>query len=299
VADWWLDAEQGIDLDTYLEQVERLDRYIDGMVEYAFAHEDFRLMLSYHPAVDEYMHSSHLVDPGQWAYSPGRALAAAEGLKRVARSVDRSVGNMWRALDPDEDALVVVSDHGMVPLHHTVRVNRVLAEAGLLEVDASGRRPQPAASSQVVAASAAACSHLYLNLEGREPGGVVPRRLQIEVLHRAARALADLEVDGEPVVERIINRQEAPDFGLDHRNSGDLIVFFAPGFSARDSLDGDTVELSRTYAQHGYLNHHAALHGVLFARGAGIEPRHPKQVQSTEVASFVAHWMGLRFPSAR
>ncbi|MGD8441794.1 MAG: alkaline phosphatase family protein, partial [Holophagae bacterium] len=111
LADWWLDAAAGIDLDVYLEQIERLDRWLDAAAAWVADNEDFRLLLAYHPGPDEYQHSSLIVDERQWAWSPGRALAADEGLKRVGRSVDRSVAALWSELDPEHDALVAVSDH--------------------------------------------------------------------------------------------------------------------------------------------------------------------------------------------
>ncbi len=91
VADWWLDLDQGIDLDTFIEQGERLDRYLDRMAEWVLAEEEVDLVLAYHSAVDVYQHASLITDRLQWAYSPGRELAGAEGLKRLGRSVDASI----------------------------------------------------------------------------------------------------------------------------------------------------------------------------------------------------------------
>jgi hypothetical protein len=292
---WWLDAGEGIDLDTYLEQLERFDRYIDAMAEHAFAHEQFALLMSYHPTVDEYLHASLIVAPQQAAFSAGRALAAREGLKRVARSVDRSVGSLWRLLDPERDLLAVVSDHGMTPLHHVVGVNRVLADAGLLTVSEDGRRTRIAADTAMAAVSSGACSHLYLNLEGREPGGVVGADGQ-QLLQRAARALSAVEHEGEYAVERIVTREEAAELGLDHPASGDLIIFMRPGFSVSDRLDVPPLAASRYYGQHGHLNHHDELCGIFLARGAGVKNKRLKELSLTEVAPMVAGWLGIDFP---
>ena len=139
VADWWLDLDRGIDLDTFIEQGERLDRYLDRMAEWVLAEEAADLVLAYHSSVDVYLHAALITDPLQWACSPGRALAGAEGLKRMGRSVDHSVAAMWRALDPGRDALVVVSDHGQLPIFEIVRPNRALADAGLVTIDEDDR----------------------------------------------------------------------------------------------------------------------------------------------------------------
>jgi hypothetical protein len=49
LADWWLDAAEGIDLDTFMEQAERLDRYIDAATAWVLANEEAQLLLAYHP----------------------------------------------------------------------------------------------------------------------------------------------------------------------------------------------------------------------------------------------------------
>jgi predicted AlkP superfamily phosphohydrolase/phosphomutase len=293
VGDWWLDLSQGIDLDTFIEQGERLNRYVDRMTEWVLTEEDADLVLAYHSPLDVYQHSCLIVDELQWAFSPGTALAAREGLKRMGRSIDRSIGSMWRLLDPERDALVVVSDHGQLPIFETVRINLALADAGLVRTVDDGGSPRIAADTPMIAVSHGATSHLYLNLEGREPGGVVTMAEAPELLHRAARVLADLEAEGRPAVEKIFTRGEAAAIGLDHPSSGDLIVALAPGFAADDRLDGTALGPSRYYGQHGFLASHDGLCGVLFARGAGIKKKRFGEVPVTTVAPMIARWLGF------
>ena len=293
LAAWWLDLAAGIDLDTFLEQSERLDRYLDRMVEWVLAEEDPDLVLAYHPSADEYQHASLITDDLQWAFSPGRALAAREGLARVGRSIDASVKALWTVLEPERDALVVVSDHGMVPIHEVVRPNTVLEAAGLLKTASDGRRPRIAPDTPMVATASGAAINLYLNLDGREPDGVVSPSEAPDLLQRAARAFADLEVEGRPVVEKIFTRAEAAAVGLDSPNSGDLVVFLAPGFTAARGLDIPNHEPSRYYGQHGYLASHDEMCGMLFARGAGIGKTRGGEIPATAVAPMVARWLGF------
>ncbi|HQN96780.1 MAG TPA: alkaline phosphatase family protein, partial [Thermoanaerobaculales bacterium] len=293
LADWWLDMSTGIDLDTFVEQAERLDHWLDRITGWVLANEDVRLVMAYHPTPDEYQHSSLLVAPDQWAYSPGAALAAREGLKRIGRSVDRSVAALWGALDPGRDALVVVSDHGLVPIHSEVRVLLALEQAGLVEVVEDGGERRVAPTSPMAAGISGGCAHLYLNLAGRETGGVVARAEAGELLARAARAVADLELDGRPVAERILTRAEAAGLGLDHPNSGDLVVFLRPGFSFSSRLNGEAVVPSAVYASHGYLASHDSMCGVLLARGAGIARVEQAEMPATEVAPLIARWLGF------
>ena len=292
--DWWLDAAAGIDLDVYIEQIERLDRWVDAAAAWVVANDEFRLLLTYHPGPDEYQHTSLIVDEDQWAWSPGRALAAAEGLKRVGRSVDRSLASLWSLLDPERDLLVAVSDHGHLPIHDEVRLNIALADAGLVTLEAGGRgRPWVAPSSPMVSVSSGAAAHIYLNLKGRDVGGVVASTDAGEMLLRAAKVLADLELDGRPVVEKIFGRDELAEIGLDHPASGDLVVFLNPGFAASNRLVGNALTPTRYYGQHGFLASHDGVSGMLFARGVGIKKKRVDELPATAVAPLVAEALGI------
>jgi predicted AlkP superfamily phosphohydrolase/phosphomutase len=203
------------------------------------------------------------------------------------------VGNLWRRLDPNRDALVVVSDHGLAPLHDMVNINQALANVGLVKI-APGERPRVAEDTPMKAVTSGGCAHLYLNLKGREPGGVVEPEQANDLLRRAARALADIEGENGAVVEQIYTRKQAAAIGLAHPNSGDLIAFLHPGYTTSAKVGSDMlIEPTSYYGQHGHLNHHDRLCGMLFARGAGVPRAKRKEVHSTNVAHLVASWLGI------
>lgn len=293
LADWWLDLAAGIDLDTWLEQAERLDEWLDDAAAFALAEEDPRLLLTYHPIADEYQHASLITDRRQLAWSPGRAIAAREGLKRVGRRIDASVADLRSHLDPAADTLALVSDHGQLPIFEQVRVDRLLADAGLVTVTEGPEGPGIAPDTPMVAVSSGAMSHLYLNLAGREPGGVVDPGEAPALLARAARVLADLTVDGLPAVERVVSRADAATVGLDNPDAGDLIVFFAPGFTAAGGLAAPASEASTYYGQHGYLASHHEMDGVFLAVGPTLKPRRLATLGNTDVAPLIASWLAL------
>ena len=290
---WWLDMGQGVDLDTFVEQVERLDRYLDQVATWVMENEDFDFLLAYHPSPDEFLHAGLIVNKDQWGWSQGAAFAAHEALSRCGRSIDRSVTNLWSGLNPVKDVLVVVSDHGLMPIHDEVLLNRALADAGLVETVEKGGRLRVANTSPLIAVTSGGMGHIYLNLEGRDPGGVVPLEKAEEFLRRAARVLADLGVEGEPVVEKIAGRKDLAALGLDNPNSGDLVVFLKPGYAASSRLDGETIRPSRYYGQHGYLNQHDALCGIFLARGVPAGRGKLKEIRSIDIAPKVAAWLGL------
>ena len=211
----------------------------------------------------------------------------------MRRSLDQSIASLWRALEPERDALVVVSDHGQLPIFEVVRANTALSDAGLVRTVEEDGRCRIAPDTPMVAVSGGAFIHLYLNLAGREKNGVVALDEAPELLRRAARVLADLEVEGRPAVEKTFDRREAAAIGLDHSSSGDLLIFLNPGFAAVGGCDGPALEASRFYGQHGYLASHDEMCGVLFARGAGIRKMRFGEVAATDVAPMVARWLGF------
>lgn len=293
---WWLDMGDGIDLDTFVEQVERLDRYLDDVASWAMENEDFELLVAYHPGVDEFLHSGLIVGKDQWAWSAGKAFAAREALERCGRSVDTSVERLWSGVNPAEDVLVVVSDHGLLPIHDEVLLNQALVDAGLVDTIEHRGRLQVSDSSPLAVVTSGGMGHVYLNLEGRDKGGVVSEGHADQFLRNAARALADIGVDGESVVEKIAARDELASLGLDHPNSGDLVVFLKPGYAASSRIGGKVVRPSRYYGQHGYLNHHEGLDGIFMARGAPAGRGKLKVVQAVEVAPRIESWLGILAP---
>jgi len=294
LAEWWLDDSRGIDLDTYIEQVERLDRWLDAIAGWVMTHEDFRLLIAYHPSPDEYEHAGLIREKSQMAFSEGRAFAARAAMNRVGRSTDRSTAALFQAIDPSRDTLVVVSDHGLMPIHHEVLINRALADAGLLLSRQEHGRERLSKETPMAAYSAGACAHLYLNLQGREPGGVVTPAGADELLRKAARVLADLNLDGEAVIEKIYSRDELGPLRLNNPNAGDLVIFAAPGYSFSSRLDGPAIRPSKYYGQHGYLNHYDALCGIFMARGGPAGRGELDEISALDIAPRIRRWLGIR-----
>jgi hypothetical protein len=106
-----------------------------------------------------------------------------------------------------------------------------------------------------------------------------------------------LEVDGEPVIETMVRREEAAALGLDHPNAGDLVVFMKPGFVATSRIGGALHEPNPYAGQHGYRNVHPEVAGVWLARGAGVVQARRAEAPLTGVAAFVAALAGVEPPA--
>jgi len=292
-----MSGEEGLTVSDYLAQMRRFSEFFAACSKAAISGETFDLLLSYEPVIDEVEHTFLVTDRRQLAYTEQLTATAASAVDEAYRMVDRATGEVARALDLSRDALVVISDHGMTPVWELVHVNEVLRRAGLAQAVEREGRMQVAESSQMIAVASGGCAHLYVNLIGREPTGVVSLAMRDEVVQRAATALARLEVDGEPVVEAMFDRKHLRDVGLDHPNSGDLVVFVRPGFGTTGAIGGAVSEPSPAAGQHGHLARHKELAAIWLARGAGVERRERHEASLIEVAGFVSRLAAVDPPS--
>ncbi len=292
-------GQNGLSVADYVEQERRFSEYFNRCARTAISDQRFDLLLAYQPVVDEVEHALLVVDPRQEAYSEAFTGVARGAVDEVYRIADHAVGELARALDFSRDALVVVSDHGMAPVWESVSVNQILQHAGLAEGEQTEKGWRVGGSSRMVAFGSGGCLNLYVNLEGREPSGVVAPAEAGRLVQEAAVALAQAQVDGEDVVEAMYRRQELSRIGMDSPNAGDLVVFLRPGF-AGDSMiaaPGAPFHAPASLAgQHGFANTHPEMAAVWLARGAGVTPRHLETTSLTGVAAFVAGVGGLQPP---
>ncbi len=186
------------------------------------------------------------MDPAHPRHDPNTPAEFREFIHEIYQRLDSAVGNVIEQL-PAESRVFVVSDHGFCSELFEVRVNELLAAAGLLAFkapstrksiaklrslkDKVARRISPGVSNgnvldkKVEYGSAflneidwartraffAQDKGVWVNLAGREPEGSVSERESDGVLEEARRALLDLTSpeDGEPVFETVMRRDEA------------------------------------------------------------------------------------------
>ena len=177
-----------------------------------------------------------------------------DDLLQIYRAVDQAIG---QAIDKagNDTPLLVISDHGFAPFNRAVHLNSFLQREGFLALD----DPAKASDEELFAhvdwtktmAYAIGLNGVYVNLEGRENGGVVPEADKRMVLDRLAARLAEFKdpLTGEKVVERVYFPEEVFR-GRNLKYSPDLLIGFRRGYRAswqtalgavpRDVLDDNT-----------------------------------------------------------
>jgi predicted AlkP superfamily pyrophosphatase or phosphodiesterase len=293
----WLQAtfrkQPGVDLTTWTEQADRFAEFFGASLRLAAARPDWDLFMGYMPSIDEAGHTLLLTDPRQPNFSPELEEACAKARLEVWKTVDRQLAGLLAAVDLKTTRVVVVSDHGMTPVHTSLDPAVLLRDKGYLATDEKGKvLPE---KSSVLAVSDGGISHLYLG-----PGLAADPAARERTLAELRTLFADWKVGEAHPLARVLTRKEAAAVGLDHPNSGDLILFAQEGYAFRegsDLKDGARASFpTPVYGMHGYLNTNPDVQGIFLALGPGLKPGRIAPLSSTEVAGKVAGWLGIERP---
>lgn len=160
-----------------------------------------------------------------------RAGGALEGCGRDYYALlDREIAATVE-LAGSETLVLVVSDHGVRPLHGGVCVNEWLRREGYLVLEEEPSEPTPLARCKVDWGRTRAWgeggyhARVFFNIAGREPRGVVSRdSLQAERENLAERLRSIAGPDGEPMENRVII--PAGHYRELRGNPPDLMVYF-------------------------------------------------------------------------
>ena len=281
-------GKPGIDPDVWLEQARNLADFYDRLLAGLAGAGDWDLAMVYLPHIDEVGHQLYLVSPRQPGFDR-RRMAQFDAVRRALwRMVDGVLARLLAHAGAMADtAVVIVSDHGMHPLHSTLDPNFLLRREGLQAVDADGN--VVAAGTSAWAVTSSAMTHVYLT---------APAEARAPLTDRLRRLFADFEAAGERPVARVVTRKEAGPLGLDHPSAGDLMLFATPGwlFDKGGAKRGAATGPADHLGAHGYLNTVPAMHGIYLALGPGVPPGRTGQVRTTEVAGRVAALLGIHPP---
>ena len=192
----------------------------------------------------------HLVetDGAQHAFGPGSTEAHA-----AFRRVDDRLGEIVAAVErtglAEQTAWVVTGDHGFYRVHSAFQPNAVLREAGLLDVDASGR----------VTAWRAIAHRATIRL--RDPGDVALARRVDGLFH-------DLAEGPYRGLFSVVGRDEVRRLGGDP----DAFLMIEPidGYTVAAGTAGGFLVPSPRRGDHGYLPTMPAMRTGLVLAGAGI-----------------------------
>jgi len=311
-------TEDGLDDETFLEDVyNRLDKKID-VTKYLMRSRKWDVFLTYFHTLDNIQHIMwKYYDPKNPKYDSEKARKYGKAIDKAYIEVDRRLGEILNMLD--EDAYVmVVSDHGGTGIIRSFRPNTWLHEQGYImtvergEVDfAKGlqyrdahpnARPIDWSKTKAVYFT---YTGIYLNVEGREPQGVIKRgREYFETMEELKEKLLQIKdpVTKETIYKKVLAQKEVYS-GPYASQTPDLIPVLKLGY---------TIQFEDTYGQvlvgvpvfgtftGNYSGNHAGpyfpeeIAGVFMIKGPGIRKNASiSNATIADMAPTILHLIGV------
>ena len=235
-------------------------------------------------AFDKFYHFfMHKIDPAAPGFDPARA-GHYEHLHRILLSIaDEMVGILLDGLKSDT-ALVVISDHGLMPSRRCVWVNRWLAQNGFI-VFRMGKDGKHEVDWSRTRAYVSAFLLLNVNVRGREPQGIVEPGAEYEKTKRNLIELLRSWTDpanGQHVMADVFDaKADGAFYGLGSVLDGDVRYFTAAGYTLFRSISPLGEEMI-TDVTGPYLGDHGSCRpttrfgrggeiGCFFAMGSGFK----------------------------
>ncbi len=176
-------------------------------------------------------------DPEHPGYDPDRVGEFSRRIEEHYRCCDALLGRVLERVD-ENTLLILLSDHGFNSFRRGFHTNTWLHQQGLLALR-EGKKPDEEHGADLGAvdwsrthAYALGLGGVYLNLRGREGGGIVEEGGEAERVRQAIQeGLAGLHDPGTgQVAIRSVSRREEIYCGACLKDAPDLLVNYAPGF---------------------------------------------------------------------
>ena len=278
----------------YVETVALVARQFARLFDFAFERTPWDLLVTYLPFPDEALHRWYgVLDPTLPGHDPELARRVRPHLDRVLTIVDAYVGQI--AERAGRDAIVAVaSDHGMTSAVRDFKPNVVLAQAGLLALDATGRADLARTRAVYFPGNS---GYVVINRQGR-PEGIVPPAEEDDVRRRVIAALTAFKdpVTGRPLgvtVTDVRVPRVGPKLGGPH--AGDLFVEVATsGVALSGRATGEALQARRAEGTHFQNPADRRLHGSFVIAGPGVAAGADLGViEQIDIAPTLAALMGM------
>lgn len=266
----------------------------------AYVYETYRphLLLVRQEALSVSEQALLLTDPRQPGYSRARIADFTRHRRAMAAVVDDGLDDLMATVDLNYATVLVISEHGMVPVHTEVNVATALQTVrrrlARLDTDSSlWPRGMPPLTPRRLYAEGAFLS-VEIGPDGKSENVV-------QVVLRALSALTDPHT-GKPIFARVVRREDAGSWAETWPYPGDVLAQAEPGYALADTprigVRGQTLSKALVYGQAGHDVHLPAMQGTLMAAGRGVSAQEQGDVASlVDIASMVATWLGILSPA--
>ena len=212
-----------------LEQIYEMSRKHFHVVRHLMQEVDWRFFQFVEIGLDRIQHGFwKFHDPAHRQYVPGNPFETA--VRDYYAYLDEEIGSILELVN-DDDTVLVVSDHGAQRLEGGFCVNEWLQREGLLTLRERPSQPAPLKPSQIdwtrtqVWSEGGYYARVFVNVEGREPEGIVPQHRYEDLLDDVRGRLEALVDDrGAPMGTQVFRPRDI--YRQQNRIPPDLIAHF-------------------------------------------------------------------------
>ena len=218
--------------ETGVEEAQYEADWLVSAAEHLSGLEDWRLFTTVYRPPDGANHGClAFTDPDLPFYGGSDTEAAMEILARTYACVDRAIGRLMAAAD-DRTVLALASDHGAVVNHVTCDIYNLLIDHDLLSLteDAQGYSVDWSRTQAYIRPTRSG-SEVFVNLEGREPHGIVPTREYEALQRRLVELLLDWQEpeSGHKVIAMALGKRDSALIGYWGEHAGDVQFIYNEG----------------------------------------------------------------------
>ena len=180
--------DEEIEPELLLEDIEFTEKWREKLTHSRLEKDDWRCLVSIFSTPDRMQHMTYqFYDPAHPLHDAekaaretpffGKTIKLSDSIPAIYAEMDRITGDVLQKMKP-EDTLFVCSDHGFQSFRRQVHINNWLAAEGFLAlipgVDKKTSNALAFVDWTKTRAYSLGLGLIYVNLQGREPKGIVP-----------------------------------------------------------------------------------------------------------------------------
>ncbi|MDF2572865.1 MAG: putative type phosphodiesterase/nucleotide pyrophosphatase [Sporomusa sp.] len=238
----------------------------------------FSLWATVHRLIDESQHTClGQYDPDSPFFKTETAEEYGNIIRECYKVLDRTMGRILEGMDKDT-VLILASDHGGVPNSYMCDIYRYLERNDFVKLRSDGSVILE--ESKVFLKDERGGLEIYVNLQGREPQGMVSpedfETVRESVLHLLGSWHVKENGQIRNAVSMALKKEDAMGIGYWGQYAGDIIFAYNTGFVWGVSLDGEDIcPVALPGANHGpqkptATTNMSSNYGAFLAYGDGI-----------------------------
>ncbi len=238
-------------------------------ISYLLEKKKIDFLTGYFASVD---HNAHLFGPF--------SKETSESIEKV----DAHIGRIYEWTKSQKAHLIIISDHGFIPIEKEIRLNLEFIKAGLSEGEVGGEKKGKLKSYQAFAWANEGASAIYIN----------PAADQISVRRKLKKLLAQFQKKYRGAIEQVIEGEEVKKFkGFP---GADFILLAGTGYTFSDSLIPPMMGAKPKYkATHGHSSQREEMNAIFIAAGPGIaEGQNLGKIKMIDVAPSVSKLLEVK-----